>query len=412
MNMKQFSALFILLVSFFVPVSAFAAGQATLQFSEQNVSMEVGQMTDLFILVEPKGEQLDTIRSIFTFDPALVSVQAVSRVGAFDRNTPGNSIDNQNGMVSWGAFTLQGPINSAGQVFKVTLLAKQAGQTELKFTSDSKLISNGEEKINLSSRRSLSVTITEAAPVDPGISLLTLASSSHPQESNWYSKKTVELSWTVVKGESEIVAYYFAFDEHSDSDPALYLAPDQTTRTVQDVKDGIHFFHLKGVQADGKITKTVHRSVLVDTEKPNPIAITVSTEQLLEGESLWMTFATTDEFSGVEQYKVSINTSEFLPQSSPLEITDLVAGTYFIRVAAVDRAGNVATQGQSVRVYPKGTELVRPEGFNPNNEIDTLTSATNGISTTKLFPTKLLITFALVVAGGFGIIYLIRKKKK
>lgn len=395
--------------STFTPV--LAAGSAVMGFSQEQLTMQAGQTIDLLITIDPKGENLDTARSVFTFDPTLLKVESVLRVGSFDRGTPGNFIDNKNGQVSWGGFTLEGPVNSAGSFLKVSVSARQAGTTTVQLTDESKLISGGEEKINAGKLGSTKITITEESPTEPGLSVLTVNSTSHPQESGWYTQSNVDVDWVELKGDSEITAYYYAFDENSATDPNIYVAPTEKTRSFENVKDGIHYFHLKGIQKNGKTTKTVHRRIQIDTEKPNPVAITVSHEQLIEGESLWMTFATTDDLSGVEQYKVAINTSEFIPQESPLEITDLVPGTYFIRVAAIDRAGNVMNQGKSVRVYPQGTQLDRAEGFDPTNEINALTAQNTETIDSPFSNRKLLITLALVLALGFGIIYSIKNRK-
>ncbi len=407
--MKQLISGLIVLTSSFFPISMLAAGSATMGFSQENLTLQVGQMADVFLTIDPKGENLDTVRSVFTLDPTILQVESIVQVGKFNHNAPGNFIDNQKGKVSWGAFTLEGPINTIGPYLKVSLSARQTGTALIALTEESKLISNGEEKISSLKLGSLTVKVDQEPSTDPGLSVLTVNSASHPQESSWYALSNIQLDWIELKGESEIVNYVYAFDQTSNTDPSTFLAPTETTRSFEDVKDGIHYFHLKGIQKDGKKTKTVHRRILIDTQEPNPIAITVFEDQLIEGESLWLTFATTDETSGIAQYQVAINTSEFLPQESPLEITDLVPGTYFIRVAAIDNAGNTVNQGQSVRVYPKGTKLVRPDGFDPNSEKDSFTD--DPLSIIPSSPSlKLLITLGLVLALGFGIIYKIKNR--
>ncbi len=403
-----------IIISSLVPVSVLAAGSATMTFEQTAMTLPLGQTVDVTIKVDPKGEALDTARTILTFDPTILKVESVVRVGAFDRSTPGNVIDNINGQVSWGGFTLDGPVNSVGTFLKISFSGRQVGSSNVAFSNESKLISGGEEKINvnaLNALNALNIVVQEALVSDPNLSVVTVSSTSHPQEFSWYAQSTVEMQWIALKGDSDVVSYYYAFDQNSNTNPTSYLSATETAKTFSDVQDGIHYFHLKGIEQNGKSTSTIHRRVQIDTVNPNPIAITVSTEQLIEGESLWLTFATTDDVSGVEQYKVAINTSEFLPQQSPLEITDLVPGTYFFRVAALDRAGNVTNQGQSIRVYPTGTQLDRAEGFTPTNEIDAISQGVTQTEIQKTQSPKLLITLALVLAIGFGTIYVIKKQK-
>ena len=410
-SMKQFIVGFIILASSTVPFSVFAAGLAEMGFSQTNVSVENGEKFDLTVTFDAKSESIDTVRSVVTFDPTILKAESVSLIGLFNRNAPGNFIDNKTGKVFWGGFTLDALKKNSGSFAKITFSAKQAGEATVAIDPESKMISNGEEKINIKKLGSVKVEVVEAKSADPNLSVITVNSSTHLEESEWYPNNSVKVEWVELKGDSEITGYYYSFDETSNSDPTTSVSATQTTTTFDEVKDGTHFFHIKGVQKDGKTVKTVHRQFKVDATKPNPVTLTVSTDQLIEGESLWLTFATTDEMSGVIQYQVALNTSAFLPQESPMELTDLKPGTYFVRVAAIDRAGNIKYDGKSVRVYPEGTEIQRPEGYEQSSEIDAITKTPSNVGEQKDKNRDLLITIVLGALIGFGIIYAIKLKK-
>ncbi|MBI2474952.1 hypothetical protein HYV69_00825 [Candidatus Uhrbacteria bacterium] len=409
--MKQFIVGLIILASSIAPFSALAAGSAEMGFSQTNVSVEKGDKFDLTVTFDAKSEKIDTVRSVVTFDPTILKAESVALIGQFNRNAPGNYIDNKTGKVFWGGFTLEALKETSGSLLKITFSAKQPGEATVAIDPESKMISNGEERINTKKLGSVKVVVAEAKSADPNLSVITVNSSTHLDESEWYPNNSVKVEWVELKGDSEITGYYYSFDETSNSDPTKFVPSTQTTADFNKVKDGIHYFHIKGVQKDGKTTKTVHRQFKVDVTKPNPVSLTVSSEQLIEGESLWLTFATTDEMSGVLQYQVALNTSAFLPQESPMELTDLKPGTYFVRVAALDRAGNVTYQGQSVRVYPEGTEIQRPEGYEQSSEINAITKSPSNESEQKNKNRNLLITIVLGALIGFGIIYAMKFKK-
>ena len=410
--MKQFIAGLIVLVSAWFPVVVFAAGPATMSFAQNTVTVSAGEMVDLTVIVSPNGEVLDTVRAIISFDPTVLTAQSVSLTGPFNRNTPGNFFDNEGGKISWGGFTLEGGVKTTGSFAKMTFLAQKNGTTTVAISPESRLISNGQEMIDTTKLGSVNVTVQVEVASDPAVSLLTLNSSSHPDEIAWFQNRTVDVDWKALDGDSAVTTYYYAFDESSSTDPKTVLPVTKTNFTFKDVKDGVHYFHLKGVQKNGKSTKTIHRRFNIDDTDPNGFELSINDDQLIEGESLWLTFATTDELSGVLQYQVAINASEFQVQTSPLELTDLKEGTYFIRAAAFDRAGNSVFQGKSVRVYKSGTDIGRPENYSPNSEITAILPFTNPSSLTpKPFPQKLLITLVLVVLAGFGIIYTIKRKK-
>jgi len=409
--MKQYIFGLIVLASTWFPLIAFAAGPATMGFSQNTVTAVAGETFDLTVTVSPNGEELDTVRAVVGFDPEIVSVQSVSLSGAFNRNTPGNFFDNEEGKISWGGFTLDGGVKAAGSFAKITFLAQKDGVRAIVISSESRLISDGQEKIDTVNLGSVDVTVKAESASDPGLSVLTLNSSSHPNDVDWFQNRKVDVDWTELKGDSEIASYYYAFDESSNTNPKTVLAASKKSISFPEVKDGVSYFHLKGVQKNGKSTKIIHRRFNIDDTDPNGFELSLNADQLIEGESLWLTFATTDEMSGVLQYQVAINSSEFQIQTSPLELTDLKEGTYFLRAAALDRAGNTVFQGKSVRVYKAGSDIARPENFSPNSEIDAITKPDLLPSKSSPRSKNLLITFVLVVLAGFGIIYAIKSKK-
>lgn len=409
-----FSAAIITLVLLVVPFSAGAAGNATMNLSDSTISVEQGDQFDITVSVNANGEELDTVRSVVTYDPNILSATNVSLTGEFDRSAPGNYRDNVNGKVSWGGFTLEGPVTSTSKVITITFSAVGQGNAKISLSADSRAISNGEEKINLGSLGSASVTVTEATTAEPGVGLVMISSDTHPEEDGWYAKNSATLSWETLEGDDDISAYYYTLGDSVEDEPVTYLSGSTTEVTINDIEDGVHYFRIKGVQADGKETSVTTRTVKVDVTAPNPFELTAQEDQLVEGESLWLTFATTDETSGVLQYQMAINESEYQVQVSPLEITDLTAGTYFFRVAALDRAGNATYQGRSIRVYPEGTELDRPEGYEETSEIEAIVESITG-ETIKTIGDNTREVVAMIIIGLFiiaGIAFVLRKRKR
>jgi hypothetical protein len=78
-------------------------------------------------------------------------------------------------------------------------------------------------------------------------------------------------------------------------------------------------------------------------------------------------------------------------------------------VGAIDRAGNASYGSTSVRVYPTGTDLSRPDGYDESAELTAITQSTQD---TKTNTTKLLITLILGAVLVVGIILAKKKKNK
>jgi len=109
-----------------------------------------------------------------------------------------------------------------------------------------------------------------------------------------------------------------------------------------------------------------------------------------------------------------MNNSEFQIQNSPLKIDDLVPGTYFFRVAALDRAGNSSYGGTSVRVYPVDTQLDRPEGTVEHQEVKAIEKALGTPREQEARQTNnrsILISVGLGMLALFGILYVVRTRK-
>ncbi|MBI4437459.1 hypothetical protein HY631_00735 [Candidatus Uhrbacteria bacterium] len=410
--LKQLLQSFLVAAVVFVPgLVVQAAGTATMSLDQSSYEAARGERFDVTVSVDPQGESLDTVRAVVIFNPSVVSVQSVRLSGSFDRMAPGNYYDNTTGKISWGAFTLEGSVTEKTSFITVTFLGLEEGEGNIQISSDSRAISNGEERISTSGQGEATIEVTPAVGSEPGVALVALESSSHPDEETWYSNKNIALSWTELEGDSPIKTYYYRFGPESDAEPDVSLDGETTELSLEAPADGMYYFRLKGIQEDGRETAVASRAVRVDTTAPNAIELTVQDDQILVGESAWFTFATTDETSGVLQYQVAINDSAFQVQTSPLEMEDLVAGTYFFRVAAFDRAGNVIYSGVSVRVYPEGTDLNRPEGYEASGEVGAIVSSIQETARGATNNRPLLITLVLGVAALFGIIYLSRKRK-
>ncbi len=407
MNIKLLIAAFLLLL----PMSVSAAGSAALDVSFSDTSVSAGEYFDVVVSFSPNGEQVDTIRSVVTFDPTLLEALSVNLAGTFNRAAPGNYINNSAGKISWGAFTLDGPAKIGGAFARITFFARADGDASVSISPDSRMISVGEEKLDSSALGSVQISIQGQAVPEQGRSILVVNSKSHPNETDWYANNSVVMEWVELKGGSSISEYLYALDKVSNTDPKISLSSDTSSVSLDSLEDGAYYFHIKGRQSDGQYTETTHRRVRIDTTAPNEIELTESDHQILEGESLWLTFGTTDETSGVLQYQVALNESEFQLQQSPLEVADLEQGTYFFRVAALDRAGNTTYQGKSVRVYPPEADLGRPEGYEDVQEIDAIALVQEKPVQVKESKMSVLITVMLVTLSVFGIIYVLKRKK-
>lgn len=392
--MKQF--LIVLVATLIVfPIVTNAAGLATLTLSPTQVTVEVGETFDLFINANPNGELLDTVRAVLSFTQTSFKAEEAVLTGSFNRVAPGNFINNSSGVVSLGGFTLEGPVKTSTKFGRVTFQATQVGSAKIELSSDSKMISNGEEKIDTSILGQTEVKVIEKKTVSDGN--LTIMSETHSGPEQWYQENIATLNWTLQKGKSN--QYLYALDQMSGTNPSNVLSGDVTSFTTKTLEEGIWYFHLKAFLTDGTSTDTLHRKIQIDRTPPNPFVLDFSSKQILETDSFQIVFATTDEISGVARYELSLNESPFQEVGSPLTMKELANGTYIFKIKAIDQAGNEMYAQEVLRSYPEGTEIpYKPivSELQEQSQKDRI---------------KLLITLAFIVLVISGIIYRSKMKK-
>ncbi len=179
--MKKIVALFFGLAVAFSGVlpamPARAAGDAQLTLSPPNVTVETGEEFSISVLVDPNGELLDTVRVNLSFDASMVEVVWFDLGSQFPSLSPGYELDNDNGEVTFGAFKYGESVTTSGTLATITFRGLSSGTATISVDDDSKLIDEGEEKIDDSTLGSVSVTIsgeavtpteTEEAPTPTG----------------------------------------------------------------------------------------------------------------------------------------------------------------------------------------------------------------------------------------------------
>ncbi|MEK7615255.1 MAG: cohesin domain-containing protein, partial [Patescibacteria group bacterium] len=181
--MKKIAALFLVLAFVFGSTGispAQAAGMATLTLSPTNTTVKTGETFSLSVLVNPSGESIDTARVNLSWDGSKLEALAFDLGSLFPDLSPSNSISS--GKLTYGAFKFGTPVSSSGTLATVSFRALASGSAVISVASDSKLISDGTEKINTNTLGSATITITGTTvnPVQPVVTPATPAVPATP----------------------------------------------------------------------------------------------------------------------------------------------------------------------------------------------------------------------------------------
>jgi len=369
MNKKIFP--FLIIFAFVVlgigPMSpASAAGTASLSFDPETKNIEQGKSFNLNIIVHPNGELLDTGRAFVSFPADLLTVENFSLGELFPNVSPGNIIDNKNGYLSEGGFRKGSQTSESGVFGTITFSAKKEGRATVQTISGSRLISIGEEKINLAGLGQAVIEIKAALvpeflpevskieiPAKEEKSFLEVKSSSHPSQISWYNINKVVLNWEITGVPKKTVSsYFYALDKEPVSDSDLKLGKEISEKIFENIEDGVWYFHLKVKFTDGSFSEVVHFKVMVDTVPPGPIVPVLDQTKITEGENTYLRFGTTDQTSDIAYFEVGLD-NIFSKQRSPYLLKNLSVGEHTIAVRATDMAGNSVLGETKINVAAK-----------------------------------------------------------
>lgn len=127
---------------------AHAAGASTFWLSSSSAAPTVGSTFTITIAVNPNGESLDTARANLSYPPTLLEGERFDLGTQFTSLSPGYSINNAAGTLSFGAFRSSGQVTESGTLATVTFRVLAAGEATIEIDSDSKLINDGIEKVS------------------------------------------------------------------------------------------------------------------------------------------------------------------------------------------------------------------------------------------------------------------------
>jgi hypothetical protein len=357
-----------------------AAGEADFFLTPNKSAVSPGEFFTIKVTLSASAP-IDTIRLNATYPPDLFQGVVVQNGSALPSISPGNGINNTNGNLSFGAFTLGDPASGSALVATMTFKSLKAGEGAISLTSSSLALRDGD---NLYSGGGVSVPIDSILPPsvpggavteppkenDGGVittpkGTVHIFSSSRPDPERWYSSRDVVFSWTT-DGEKP-QEFWFVFDQNPQTDPAALSSrdshsPDQPSVTYTADADGVWYLHARAVYTGGYSSDVSHIPVKIDTEAPQSLAVDADRTKVIAGDDVTVSFGATENLSGVI-YAVSENGSEYVPAKSPYVIKNIPLGDMLFAVRATDGAGNTSYANVRIRAYDPNSPFLQLYSF-------------------------------------------------
>ena len=321
------------------------------------------------IFLDTEGNTVNTIWAKIQFPPdRLQVVSPTTGRSIISIWTTPPSYDNANGTIELqGLVTPNGINTSQGLVTTITFRAKRPGNAFVRFTDETTvLLHDGHGTEDLRQAQDGVYELILPPPAGPVV-----ASETHPDQTRWYTPKSVSLRWS--NGE-EVEAYSYVLDQQPLTTPDDIAEGLQNSIRYSDLADGTHYFHIKALR-DGNWGGVTHFAINIDSTPPVEFPIDIVPDAKTTARRPIVHFSTTDQLSGIDRYEIKLVAVDlegdvpdtlqefFVETNSPYSPAELELGSYDVIVRAYDKAGNVRDSIQRMEITTQLFKIVSDEGI-------------------------------------------------
>lgn len=399
---RYFLTLAIVCLSFlFVPGVIFAA---SLSVTPATGVYTAGNTFSVRVAVNTAGQSINAAEGTLRFNPQEVTVVSIDRSNSiFNLWVTEPTFSNSAGTISFSGGLPSGFTGGAGTVFAVTFRSTSAATARVSFTGGSVLANDGRGTNVLSGMAGGTYTIqaVSSSPVPEVVEYVAPAntpaqpkiqSSTHPNSEEWYQVNNAKLNWELPSG---VIAVRTSLDKSPTSIPTKVYDDPIRNISLEDLSEGISYFHLQFKNADGW-GKVAHYRLAVDTQKPTSFVIDFSaTTSDLSNPIQRLSLKVEDETSGVKLYKVKIDNDEpydYIDDkvTKVIELAPLLPGYHSIIIEAFDKAGNsiISTFSFTIESFAKPVFTEYPNEIN-EEVIPVIRGLTRPLSTVEITMQKI-----------------------
>lgn len=359
----MFMIVSVLVIAYGIPQKSSGVG-ASLYLSPSSGSFLVGSTFTISIFLNTGGANVNTVWANLKFPPKILQVTTPAAGTSFFSEwlSPPN-YSNEKGIISFQGGISGGIATSAGLISSITFRAIASGTAKIEFTEGSRVLSHDAKGTDiLTNTLGGEYKILVPQPEGPNV-----FSPTHPDAAVWYSDSSPAFAWDKEEG----VDYFsWSLSQNPHESPGGIYEGDQTFTSFEDIPDGVWYFHIKQ-KKQGAWGKTSHVAIKIDVTPPREFMPRIETYSRLLGSQAMVYFETTDDFSGVEYYEVSVislsetglSRSFFTEELSPYKVPYKEAGKYNVIIRAVDGAGNIRENEVIFRLVTPIITHIQGEGL-------------------------------------------------
>lgn len=342
---------------------AFSAEAATLSLSPATGVYSSGQTFTVAVVVNTQGQAINAAEGTVKFNPNELKVVSISKGSLFNLWTAEPAFSNSAGTITFSGGNPTGFKGSAGTALSITFRAAGSGSSKASITSGAVLAHDGKGTNVLTSMNGGSYTISaaSAAPEQeviieyvppantPGAP--SVKSSTHGDQEAWHKGKTAELSWSLPSG---ITGVRTLLDTAPTSIPSRVYDEAISKLTLQDLDEGVSYFHIQFRNAEGW-GKVTHYRLAVDSLPPTDFKLSLPDGTDTASPNQKLAYSVGDGGSPVKRFMVQIDGGEAFEyvdtdSNGTIALSSLTPGYHTVIVEAFDAAGNSAISTISLTV--------------------------------------------------------------
>lgn len=336
---------------------------ATLSLTPSTGVYQSGTTFTVRVVVNTAGQSVNASDATIRFNPSELSVVSVNRTGSiFNLWVTEPAFSNAAGTITFSGGLPSGYNGAAGTVMNITFRVLGSGTARVQFGDGSVLANDGRGTNVLTSMNGGSYTLqaASAAPTPEVIEYVAPAntpaapviiSDTHADQSSWYKAKSAVLRWTLPPGVTEVRTL---LDSSPSSVPTRVYETPISTITLNDLEEGVSYFHLQFRNADGW-GRVAHYRLAVDSVAPTGFSIAHPDDADLTSPQQVLKASVSEDVSDTTRYMVRINANEpfeYIDETGDglISLPNLEPGYYTVIVEVFDEAGNSAIATHSFTV--------------------------------------------------------------
>ncbi len=323
---------------------------AQLFFRTDKPSYAVGQTGFVTLNVNTEKKSVNAVSAVITYDPSIIEITKVSLdrviINFWVQSTV---INNTKGTVTIKGIILNPAYNgNLGRIIGLDFKTIGPGKPQFGVVDFSVLANDGKGTALTTKGVGHSIMVTGTATNRSGISI---ASSSHANQQNWYNKAIISISWKAL--EKDIIAFVYGFNNNSKAEMPTTGTTKATSTVQRSVSSGVWYAHVRGQHKTKGWLPTQHFKFNIDLEQPSANTVTVLPRF---NESVLPTIRASakDALSGIATYDVIVN-GKLLTSAKTvngLKLSKLKIGKNTVEVKAIDNAGNIRSTSVTVLYNP------------------------------------------------------------